>query len=169
MIEAVAQMPNVRLTLVGDGPAHAHLRQVAQNSGIAGRVEFIQSIPNDELCRRLPEFDIFATHSEYWELSKSVIEPLLTGLPVIINRRIGKPVPELTGDICVLVENTVDAYGQVLERLVVDNGLREQLGRAAYAHAQSNWSPAATEAKFVSIYKRFLDADTSKPVMAASC
>ena len=169
LIKAVAPMPNVQLTLVGDGSAHAHLRQVAQSTGVANRVEFIESMPNDELCRRLPEFDIFATHSEYWELAKSVIEPLLTGLPVVINRRIGKPVPELTEDICCLVPNTVDGYRKALERLMVDDGYRERLGNAAYAHAQANWSPAATEAKFVAIYKKVLREATPEITAASPC
>jgi len=166
LIRAVAKMPNVRLTLVGDGAGHAHLRQVAQDCAVAERVEFIQSMPNDDLCQRLPEFDIFATHSEYWELAKSVIEPLLTGLPVVINRRIGKPVPELTESICGLVQNTVDDYRRALERLIGDDDYRERLGRAAYTHAQANWSPAATEGKFAAIYRKILAANAAPTAVA---
>jgi len=157
LIKAVAALPAVHLTMVGDGSHHRHLCDVATACGIADRVEFIPSIANDELCRRLPNFDIFATHSEYWELSKSVIEPLLTGLPVVINRRNGAPVPELTDDICLLVENTVDSYRRALERLMGDDRYRESLGRSAYAHAQRHWSPAATEAKFVTIYRGLIE------------
>jgi glycosyltransferase involved in cell wall biosynthesis len=117
----------------------------------------------------LPEFDIFATHSEYWEISKSVLEPLLTGLPVVINRRKGAPVPELTDDICFLVANTVESYREALERLTADGDYRERLGRAAYAHAQSNWSPAATEAKFVAIYRRLVGAGGSESIGVKAC
>ena len=169
LIKAVAQLPNVRLTLVGDGPSHAHLKRVVEECNIDDRVEFVPSLPNDELCRKLPEFDIFATHSEYWEISKSVLEPLLTGMPVVINRRLGAPVPELTEDICVLVPNTVEGYRQSLERLIVDGDYRERLARTAYAHAQANWSPAVTEAKFVAIYRRIVEASGSKLVVAKSC
>jgi glycosyltransferase involved in cell wall biosynthesis len=162
LIKAVRAMPAVHLTMVGDGSHHQHLREVAASCGIADRVEFIPSIDNDELCRRLPEFDIFATHSEYWELSKSVIEPLLTGLPVVINRRKGMPVPELTDDICLLVENTVDSYGAALKRLIGNDGFRENLGRSAYAHAQREWAPAVTEAKFVTIYRSLVESGRAK-------
>jgi len=159
LIKAVAQLPNVRLTLVGDGLYHARLRHVAEQCNCGDRVEFIPSLPNDALCQELPEFDIFATHSEYWEISKSVLEPLLTGLPVVINRRRGEPVPELTDDICLLVENTTESYRQALERLIADNAYRERLGRTAYAHAQAHWSPAVTEAKFVAIYRKVVEAN----------
>lgn len=163
LIRAVAKMRGVSLTLVGDGPYHAHLREVARECGIPDQVEFRTSVPNDELCRTLPEFDIFATHSEYWEIAKSVLEPLLTGLPVIINRRHGAPVPELNEEICMLVPNTEEAYRHALERLIENNGFRERLGRQAFAHARQHWSPAATEAKFVSIYRRILEKRRSAP------
>lgn len=162
LIRAIAAMPNVHFTLVGDGSHHRHLRDVAAECGIMDRAEFFASMPNDELCRRLPGFDIFATHTEYWELSKSVLEPLLTGMPVVINKRIGAPVPELSDDICLLVSNSVAGYREALERLVADHGYRERLGRSAYAHAQANWSPAATEAKFVGIYRKLAGLDGAK-------
>jgi len=153
LIRAVAKIRGTHLTIVGNGPYHDRLREVAQQESVTDRSEFIPALPNDELCRRLPDFDIFAVHTEYWELSKSVLEPLLTGLPVIINRRHGPDVPELTKDICLLVEDTVHGYRSALEGLISDDNFRERLGRAAYAHAQANWAPARTEEKFCEIYR----------------
>jgi glycosyltransferase involved in cell wall biosynthesis len=169
LIKAAMRLPNVRLTLVGDGSHHGYLRQVAAACNASDRVEFIASLPNDELCRRLPDFDIFATHSEYWEISKSVLEPLLTGLPVVINRRLGAPVPELTDDICMLVTNSVEGYQKALERLIEDNEYRERLGRFAYSHAQENWSPGVTEAKFATIYQKFLASAGTRKKAAQPC
>jgi len=159
LIRAVAQMRNVHLTMVGDGSYHDALQKVATQCGMGGRIIFHRALANDELCRRLPEFDIFAVHTEYWELSKSVLEALLTGLPVVINKRIGKPVPELSNDICLLVENSVESYHAALSKLIKDHEFREQLGRQAYRHAQENWSPIVTEAKFANIYRRFMLKD----------
>ena len=50
-----------------------------------------------------------------------------------------------------MVENTPDAYHKAFERLIDDDALREKIGRSAYQHAQANWSPQKTEAKFVEI------------------
>ncbi len=161
LIRAVAQLPNIRLTVVGDGPYHDHLRKVAEETAVADRVTFHRALPNDELCRGHPNYDIFAAHTDYWEISKSVLEPLFTGLPVVINRRKEEPVPELTDDICLLVENTTEAYREALERLIRDHAFREKLGRAAYAHAQEHWSPEKTEAKYVEIYRRVLTEETA--------
>ena len=156
LIKAIALIPNAELTIVGNGVYHQHLIDVARECNIEDRVNFEKSITNDELCSRLKEFDIFATHTEYWEISKSVLEPLLTGLPVLLNRRNGQAVEELTKDICILVPNTIDAYHSALIKLIEDHSFREKLGKSAYNHAKKNWSPEKTEQKFIKIYKEIL-------------
>jgi len=153
LIKAISLLPDVELTMVGDGSYHQHLKNTAEKYNVQDRVIFYKSIPNDELCLDLVNYDIFATHTEYWEISKSILEPLLSGLPVVLNKRIGKPVPELNSEICVLVENTVDGYYAALNKLINNAEYRENLGRSAYKHAQEIWSPEITEGKFVSIYK----------------
>ena len=104
----------------------------------------------------LPDYDIFAIRTDYFELSKCLLEAFLTGLPVIVNRRPGQPVPELTEDICMLVENTPDSYRTALKKLISDHALRERLGRAAFAHARAQWGPEKTEAAYVEIYRGLL-------------
>ncbi|MBS1141848.1 MAG: glycosyltransferase family 4 protein [Proteobacteria bacterium] len=155
LIHAVGRIPGVHLTLVGDGTYHEYLKNAVAEAGLDDRVRFHAAISNDQLCRLLPEHDLFAVHSEYWEISKSVLEPLLCGLPLVINRRIGLPVPELTGDICMLVENTVDGYQKAIEELITHDDKREALGRRAFAWALANWSPKATEARFAAIYRQY--------------
>jgi glycosyltransferase involved in cell wall biosynthesis len=111
------------------------------------------AVPNNELCAMMPSFDVFAIHSEYWELNKSLLEALLTGLPCVVNRRKGLPVPELEGDFILKVDNSEAAYKEVLTRLRSDSAFREDLGRRGYDHAQANWGPDKTEAKFAGIYR----------------
>lgn len=156
LIAAVAALPGVELTIVGDGPVAPELRRIAEESGAGSRIVFRPAVPNDELCTALPDYDIFAVRSDYFEISKSMLEALLTGLPVVVNRRPGTPVPELSGDICLLVDNRCESYRAALERLISDDAFRERLGRAAYAQARANWAPEKTEAAYVEIYRGLL-------------
>jgi glycosyltransferase involved in cell wall biosynthesis len=156
LLRAIPMLPNVHLTLVGDGPSHAYLRGVVRECQMQDRVTFHRNLPNDELCSQLPDYDIFAVHSEYWEISKAVLEALLTGLPVVINRRVGNPVPELQGDFVMMVDNSVDGYYKALKKLIADDKYREKLGRLAYAHAQKNWAPKKMEQKIVDLYRSLL-------------
>jgi glycosyltransferase involved in cell wall biosynthesis len=156
LIRAVARLKEAELTLVGDGPLHDHLKQVARECQIPDRVVFYRAVPNDELCKMLPEFDLFATHSEYWELNKCVLEALLTGLPVVLNQRNGPAVPELQGDFLLLVENSPDGYYYSIKRILQDDRFREDLGRKAYRHARERWAPETAEAKFVKVYEELM-------------
>lgn len=156
IMRALVRLPGAQLTVVGDGPIRPRLEQLAIELGISDRVIFRPAVANDELCALLAEQDIFAVHTEYWEISKSVLEALLTGLPVVINRRIGEPVPELEGDFVLKVNNTADEYYMALHHLLSDDAAREGLGRRALAHAREHWAPEVTEAKFASIYRSFL-------------
>jgi glycosyltransferase involved in cell wall biosynthesis len=156
IIRAVASLPDVRLTLIGDGNLRPALESLVASLGLGERVMFRPAVPNDELCQLLPDYDLFVVHSDYWEISKSVLEALLTGLPVIINRRAGEPVAELQGDFVRLVENSAQAYRAAIEELINDDDARAALGRRAYEHANRLWSPAVTEAKVVGIYRRLL-------------
>jgi glycosyltransferase involved in cell wall biosynthesis len=156
IIKALVKLTMAHLTLVGEGPCHDYLKSLTRRYEVDSRVTFHRAIPNEDLCRQMPDYDIFVVHTEYWEISKSVLEPLLTGLPVVINRRLGNPAPELQGDFVYMVENTADGYYQALNRLIADDKFREQLGRKAYTHANEHWAPSKTEAKFVDIYKRIM-------------
>ena len=159
LIRAMIELPNAHLTLVGDGPYQADLESLVNECGLGERVTFRPAVNNDELCKMLPEYDIFAVHTEHFELSKSLLEALLTGMPAIINRRVGPggQVPELQrGDFVMMVDNSAESYAGAIKKLVGDHALRENLGRKAFAHAQENWSPTKTEAKYVEIYRRVL-------------
>jgi glycosyltransferase involved in cell wall biosynthesis len=158
IIRAVARLSEAELTVVGDGPILGALQDLTKQLDIQGRVRFLPAVANDALCELLAEQDIFAVHTEYWEISKSVLEALLTGLPVVINRRTGEPVPELEGDFVMKVNNTEAEYLTALEHLLRDHEARAALGRRAFAHAQAHWAPEITEAKYASIYRRFLGA-----------
>lgn len=157
IIRAVAQLPDVELRIVGDGPKRPALEALATKLEVTNRVRFSPAITNDKLCRMLPEFDLFVVHTEYWELNKSVLEALLTGLPVVINRRRGDAVPEFAeGDFVRIVDNNMESYRTAIAELLTDDVARRSLGERAYAHAQAHWAPAKTEAVYADIYRGYL-------------
>jgi glycosyltransferase involved in cell wall biosynthesis len=134
------------------------LEKLTASLGLSERIHFVPAINNDELCRLLPEQDAFVVHTDYFELNKSVLEALLTGLPVVINWRMGTPVPEFgEGDFVRLVDNTAEAYQTAIQELVYSQEARESLGRRAFAHARARWDPGITEAAYVAVYNELLE------------
>lgn len=158
IIRAVKHLPQVHLTLVGDGSLQEYLVSLVRELGLQERVIFEPSLPNIELCYKLPDYDIFIIHSEHWEISKALLEALLTGMPVIINHREGKggDAQELKDDFLLFTQNTPEDYLRAIQQLISSDKLREELGRKAFAHAQKSWAPEKTEAKYVEIYQRII-------------
>ena len=170
IIRAIAGIRDVYLTMVGYGEYHAYLKDLAWDLNVSSRIDFIHSLGNDELCHGLWRFDLFVVHSDIWEVSKSVLEALLAGLPVIINRRKGEPVPEWRDDFIHLVDNTPDSYKRAIMDLLKDHQERKRLGQAGYAFSAKNWGPGKAEAKIEKIYQRIRAGKGSKrsPLSALS-
>ena len=158
ILRALVDIPRARYTIVGDGPIRPDLERLAADLGLSDRVVFRPAVPNAELCRMLADFDLFVIHTEHFEISKSVLEGLLCGLPMIINIRKGDPVPELQSGIVRLVPNTVEAYREAIAGLLSDPQQREALGRRAFAEAQARYAPAQTEKKVSEIYRTILES-----------
>jgi glycosyltransferase involved in cell wall biosynthesis len=157
IIRAMKLLPNAELTIVGQGELSDYEKKVAEDSGVANRVHFIPSVPNDELCTMYRDFDIYSSHIEWWGIGKSTIEALLTGLPVVINLREGGEQPaEYTPDIIWLVPNTPESFADAFKKLIENAAEREKLGRTAHKIADEKWSPRKAEARFVEIYQQAL-------------
>src|SRR4029077_18488300 len=87
IVEAVAELPNVSLLLIGSGDLHESLRSLVERLHIADRVTFATAVPNNKILEILPSFDFYVYSSINYEISKTCIEAALAGLPVIINDR----------------------------------------------------------------------------------
>ncbi len=155
IIRAVAPL-KAKLTLIGRGPYHQSLKRIAADQRGPGEFEFLTSLSNDAVCERLPDFDIFVVQSENYEISKSVMEAMLTGLPVLLNKRRGTQVPELQGDWVRLVPDTPDSYARGLQELLSSGEQREALGRRAREHSRDHYSPEKTEAAYADFYRSLL-------------
>ncbi len=163
IVRAVAGLDGVELHLYGNGNLHDELVALADGLGIAGRVTFKRSVPNPELMALLHTFDAYVFNSLSYGISKTVMEAALVGLPIVHNWRQPPLSEELDADYYLKVEDTVAGYQQGLQALRDDPDLRRRLGAAARAYALQKWSPEATEAQTVHLYKRLLAGETMQP------
>ncbi|MCX9156873.1 glycosyltransferase family 4 protein [Niveibacterium sp. 24ML] len=90
-IEALDDLPDVTLVIVGDGEERARLRALANDKGLAGRVVFAGARPNTELARWYSAADalILASSREGW--ANVLLESMACGTPVVATRIWGTP------------------------------------------------------------------------------
>ena len=156
IIKAVSSLPNMYLTLVGEGDLQKHLVQLAKDLECKNRIKFVKSISNKDLCEYMRDIDIYVYHSVNYELSKSCIEAALIGLPIIVNNRNNHPANELKDAKFYIVPDSPDGYKNAILKLAENSEYRNQLADHIYQYAQKNWNPDLMEEKLSNLYSNFL-------------
>jgi glycosyltransferase involved in cell wall biosynthesis len=157
IIQALKQVDQARLDVVGNGIAHADLQRLVASLPYSERVQLLGFRPNQDIVQSLPNYDLYTFRSNAPEISKSVIEGLLAGLPVIVNRRQEQPVQEFEqGDFVYLVDDTPEAWATGINELLRDDQQREKLGRRGREYALETFLPEKMEFAQASVYEEII-------------
>jgi glycosyltransferase involved in cell wall biosynthesis len=92
LIKAVAQLPDtVTLRLAGDGPTDYKraLKRLAQEEGVAARIEWLGFIESDAKPWFLASIDVLALPSDYECFGVAAAEALKAGVPVLVSPQTG--------------------------------------------------------------------------------
>ncbi len=120
--EAFRGSANVRLRLVGDGPALPSVRQLTARLGIAAQVDFTGALPAERVRAEMDAADGFVLASNTETFGVVVIEALACGLPVVATAS-GGP------------DHLIDAANGLLvpraDRHALRDALLQMLGQAA--------------------------------------
>lgn len=157
LVEALAGLPGVRCTFVGDGPLHEATVALAGRLGVTDRCQFLRAVSNDDLCRSLHEYDVLVSINDYGGVSKVELEAALVGMPIVTNQHPLERVPEILGEACLAVSGGPESYRDSLKRMLGDEPLRRRLGVAVRDNARAV-SPAAMEQKYGALYEDVLRA-----------
>jgi glycosyltransferase involved in cell wall biosynthesis len=153
LVEAVAAVPALTLSLIGDGDEAAHLRERAVALGAAARVSFAGEIAS--AARLFPAFDVFAAPSRKEGLPLAIVEAMALGLPVVAS-----DIPahrEVLGeDSRGLVAGTAAALAERLAALAADPTLRARLGAENQARARSEFGVGGMLAGLEGVYREVL-------------
>lgn len=145
LIAAISKMSDeardrAALVVTGDGQDRPALEKMSRKLGIDVMTYFTGAIPYDGMPQLLKSCDIFAATSELTNMSMPPCEAMLCGLPVAAFDVAGTSEAVRDGETGLLVENgDTCAMASALDRLVLDSGMRENLGRGAAAYAADNF------------------------------
>lgn len=127
---------DLRLNILGDGDLRQSLEQLAQELGIADRVNFLgfQHDPFSHMRRA----DIFVLSSRWEGFGNVLVEAMAMGTPVVSTDCPHGPAEIIEDDktgLLVPTENP-EALAAALQRLIDNRDLRMRLGQAGQRHAQ---------------------------------
>jgi glycosyltransferase involved in cell wall biosynthesis len=129
----VTQIPDVRLALVGSGPAENHLRERFKGTNTV----FTGYMSGDELAQAYASADVFAFPSDTETLGFVAMESMASGIPVVGARAGGIPDVVQEGvNGFMFTPGDLGEFTRHLQHLLSDAHLREQLGRQARAEME---------------------------------
>ena len=162
LIEALANLETGNAIIVGDGPDRRRLDKLALDRGLGGRVRFLGE--RDDVPQLLRSADVFVLSSRKEGLPLSIMEAMMTGLPVVASRVGG--VPELVEDEdtgFLVSPGDPQSLRDALAALLMDEGLRQRLGHRGRERAQREFTLDRMCAATIAIYEQVLEAREGPP------
>jgi phosphatidylinositol alpha-1,6-mannosyltransferase len=140
-------VPGTALLLVGKGPYHDELLQLAREHGVAEQVVLTGGVPAGELAAHYAAGDVFAMPCRTRRRGLDVeglgivfLEASALGLPVVVGDSGGAPEAVRDGETGYLVDGRdTAAIAQRCAELLDDAALRAKFGEAGRQWVQSDW------------------------------
>lgn len=149
---------DIRAVIVGDGPALASVKALAQELGVADKIVFTGYLRGEELLAALSTFDIGIIPDPVNEYNdkismNKVFEYSALGVPAVAYS-LGET-RRLLGQWGNYADDATPAgLARACLPLIVDTDLRAEAGRQVKALADRNFNWSAEAAKYVSVYDR---------------
>jgi glycosyltransferase involved in cell wall biosynthesis len=125
LINAIKDL-DVKLLLVGNGPCYSDLITLTEKLKIVRKVDFIESVPNEELGLYYRSADLFAAPIKQGGVSIPMLEAMACGIPVLISERQDEEKEDMDKAIS-FTKNHPENFKKSISQLVSDNKLRDKL------------------------------------------
>ena len=132
-INMLADCPDWRLALAGQGEDKARLQAIVDSKGLAGRVDFMGEIAPERIGLFLAALDCFVFPSAAETFGLAAVEAAQAGVPVVANRLdVLEHVLAVDGEPCALFVNVRDesAFSEAVRTILTDPHCAERLRKA---------------------------------------
>lgn len=154
--KVVAQIPEAKLSLAGDGPERGSLNRLIDKLGLSSSVFMLGYLSHQEMERHFADAWVQAIPSRWNEPFGIVaIEAMMRGTAVVATRSGGLPEIVQDGQTGFLVEpGNVDALTEALLKILSDSTLAERMGARGREKALKKFTEDIYVDKFIQLYER---------------
>lgn len=151
LVDAAAQLPDVHVLIVGDGPEEAKLRARIRGAGVGERVRLLGR--RNDVADVLAALDVAACCSDFEAAPLSVMEYMAAALPVVATRVGGLPDLVRDGETGVLVDpRNPGALAAAVEALLESPEQRRRLGAAGRERQRAEYDFARFVGRMEELY-----------------
>ena len=160
LLHAMPHIPQARLVIVGDGPMRNTWQRLAVRLGLEPRVQFVGEVPDCELPRYYADADLFVlpANARAEAFGTVLLEAMATGLPVI-STELGTGTSWVNQDGVtgrIVPPNDPDALAAAIRELLANPGQLVQMGRAARARVEAEFSLPVMVQRVETVYRQVL-------------
>lgn len=152
-------VPNARLLVAGDGPLRMELESLARELGVREAVQFMGTVPHDDLPAVYAAADVFVRPSLSEGLGSVFLEAMAAGVPVVASSVGGIPdivQHEQTG---LLADPHDDAaVARAVVRLLTDHALRDRITATAGTMVRGQYDWTAVASRMSAVYEQMSHA-----------
>ena len=133
------KLPNLKLTIVGDGPVLSDLKKLAMKLNIENDVKFLGLIPQKELSGIYRDADIFCITSTAENQALVVLEAMASGLPILgVNKHGLSDLIENDKNGHLIKPGDAKFLSKFIIELIEDQNKRERFGRYSRKMAEKH-------------------------------
>lgn len=163
LLGAVARVPNLHLSLIGDGELLPQARTLAERLGIARRVDFLGT--RSDVPQVLAGHHVFTLISHYEGFPISILEAMRAGLPVVASDVGGVREAVVDGvNGCLIPRGDVAALAAALEALADDPEKRTRMGAAGRRRFLNHFTLQGMIDKTWAVYEEVLAQAPRRPL-----
>lgn len=137
LIRALKGMNHARLILIGSGPQERMLKRMVFDMALAGRVDFIKSVPHGEIHKYYAMAELFAIATHYEGFCIPVLEAMASGVPVVASDI--APIREIGGGAVKLVRNDPESFRNAFIDIMKDEDRKERMSLNGLACARERF------------------------------
>lgn len=131
LLEALKEVPDLGLVVVGEGPERPRLEQLARDLQVSDRVYFAGQRSKREALGLMAACDLFVLNSTHEGLPHVAVEAMAVGLPVVATAVGGTPEVVRDRETGVLIGPGNGTLKEALSALAADGEARQRLGEEA--------------------------------------
>lgn len=145
----------LRLRIVGDGPQRNELERLAEELGIAGRIDLVGAVPHARVPDELRKLSVYVALSRAESFGVAVVEASACGLPVVVSDAGG--LPEVVQDGMtgfVVPGGDPQVAAQRIQQLLADPALRERMGKAGRNMVQERYEQSRCVDRMIAVLQQ---------------
>jgi rhamnosyl/mannosyltransferase len=160
LLQAMPQIPQACLTVVGTGPMQQSWQALAQELGLAERVSFVGEVDDDDLPGYYRQADLFVLPSNARSEAFGIVllEAMASGLPCVATE-LGTGTSWIVQDGVtgfVVPPLNPTAMAQAINTIAADETLRQRFGQAALVRVKAEFSKEVMVRRVIQVYEALL-------------